>query len=111
MPKYFNPTHKPTDLEVQLFRVFGYRTKPQYAAILQLLLQVRIKRKAIVSTQISEFLNYERSSAVAWVRDLNDVGLIDIGPRIRSAQHRGCPITLTNKALTTLMHAGVPMSA
>lgn len=111
MPKYFNPTHKPTDLEVQLFRVFGYRTKPQFARILQFLLQVKIARKSVVSKQISVLLKLEPSSVVLWIRELEAAGFILIGRRTRKGPNPGCALSLTPKALTTLMHAGVPMSA
>lgn len=110
MPKYYNPNHKPSELEVEIYRLFGYRSKPQFAKILKVLLQVRISKKIVVAKQIAELLHLEPSSVVMWMRELRDAELIHIGQRTRKGNTIGCPITLTNQALTLLMKAKVPMA-
>lgn len=103
MPKYHNPKHRPTELEVGIFRALGYRAnKPHYACILTAVANAKAKKQLIISTQIAAIINAKKITTAKWVHDLEHAGFLHLGPRNHDIPGWGFgvrPVYLTPKSI------------
>jgi hypothetical protein len=103
MPKYHNPKHRPSELEVGIFRVLGYRAnKPHYARILCVVANAKATKQLIITTQIAALIKAKRVTAHLWVRDLERAGFLHLSPRTYDIPGWGycCrPVNLTQQSI------------